>query len=96
MNTRLGFTLDGAASMRDLIDQRLVELRSELETGHRLQAELDARQDELRRSMLRISGAMQVLSELAAADNAQSEARHVTSHELHGDSPPPLRRVADA
>jgi hypothetical protein len=67
--------------MRDLIDLRLTELRAELESGRRLQTELDARQEELRRSMLRISGAIQVLGELSAA--ADSEA------------PTPLRRVVD-
>jgi hypothetical protein len=67
--------------MRELIDLRLTELRAELESGRRLQAELDARQQELRRSMLRISGAIQVLGELSAA--ADSEA------------PTPLRRVVD-
>lgn len=71
--------------MRDLIDQRLTELRAEMEAGARLQVELDARQDDLRRSMLRISGALQVLSELSAADDVRSNA-----------PPSPLRRVADA
>ena len=56
--------------MRDLIDQRLTELRAELETGRRLQAELDTRQEDLRRSMLRISGAIQILGELSAAHDA--------------------------
>jgi len=53
--------------MRDLIDRRLTELRAELEAGHRLQADLDRKQDELRRSMLRISGPIQVLGELTVA-----------------------------
>jgi len=54
--------------MQDRIDRRLAELRAELEAGHRLEAELDARRDELHRSMLRISGAIQVLGELSASE----------------------------
>lgn len=56
--------------MRDLIDRRLTELRAELEAGRRLQIDLEGRLDELRRSMLRIGGAIQVLGELSAADES--------------------------
>jgi hypothetical protein len=50
------------------IDQRLTELREELATGERALAELDQRREHLVTSMLRISGAVQVLEELAAPD----------------------------
>ena len=50
--------------MREQLVQRLQELRSEFESGQKLMAELDARQAHLRSSLLRISGAMQVLEEL--------------------------------
>lgn len=73
--------------MRQLIDRRLTELRAELDAGRQLQSELDARQAELRQSMLRISGAIQVLGELAAADDARDGARD--------DASIPLRRVAE-
>lgn len=73
--------------MRDMIDARLTELRAELEAGHQLQAELEARRLELHQSMLRISGAIQVLGELTAADDATDAARD--------DAPLPLRRVAE-
>jgi len=46
------------------MEQRLQELRSEFESGQKLMAELDAKQAHLRSSLLRISGAMQVLEEL--------------------------------
>jgi hypothetical protein len=52
--------------MRDKIEQRLTELRAEFETGQKMIAELDARQAELRNTLLRISGAIQVLEELHA------------------------------
>jgi prefoldin subunit 5 len=48
------------------MQQRLQELRAELEKGRqRLQA-LDREQQQLRETMLRISGAIQVLEELSA------------------------------
>jgi hypothetical protein len=55
--------------MRDLVDRRLTELRSELEAGHRLQVDLQTRLEELRHSMLRISGAIQVLGELSVLED---------------------------
>ena len=73
--------------MRELIDRRLAELRAELDAGRQLQSELDARQAELRQSMLRISGAIQVLGELAGAAEAGYSARDESSI--------PLRRVAE-
>lgn len=79
--------------MRALIDSRLAELRAELQSGRRVQADLDARTDELRRSMLRISGAIQVLTELAAADDERTSV--CLSEDQAIDAPAPLRRVAD-
>jgi len=51
------------------IDLRLTELREELATGERALAELDQRREHLVTSMLRISGAVQVLEELATLDD---------------------------
>ena len=53
--------------MNDKLNQRLAELTTELECGQRMMAELDSRQLKLRESMLRISGAIQVLRELLGA-----------------------------
>lgn len=53
--------------MNDKLQQRLSELTTELECGQRMMAELDSRQFKLRESMLRISGAIQVLRELLGA-----------------------------
>ncbi len=50
------------------IDERLAELRAELEAGEQALADLDQRREQIITSMLRISGAVQVLEELAAAD----------------------------
>jgi len=73
--------------MKESIERRITELRDELEAGHRLQTELRARHDELGRTLLRISGAIQVLGEmLADADTTPSAPA--------GDAAPPLRVVA--
>ena len=50
-----------------MIDERLRELRGELEKGARQLESLDRRRGELRDTLLRIEGAIQVLEELAAA-----------------------------
>lgn len=50
--------------MREKIEQRLRELREELEVGRGMMAELDARRANLNDSMLRIGGAVQALEEL--------------------------------
>jgi hypothetical protein len=52
--------------MRIQLETRLQQLRSEFEAGQQLLAELEAKQRNLRETLLRISGAMQVLEELLA------------------------------
>ena len=49
--------------MREKLEQRLTELRAEYESGRRALAELEQRQATLRDTVLRISGAIQVLEE---------------------------------
>jgi hypothetical protein len=50
--------------MREQMEHRLRTLKTEFQTGQDMLAELDAKQAHLRSSLLRISGAMQVLEEL--------------------------------
>ncbi len=50
--------------MREQMLARLHELEQEFETGQKLLAEMEARQANLRESMLRISGAIHVIQEL--------------------------------
>lgn len=52
--------------MREQVERRVSELKAELQKGQQVLAELDARQAELRQTLLRISGAIQVLEELLA------------------------------
>lgn len=54
-----------------MIHEKLNDLKKELERGQQQMALLDQRRHELRDTMLRISGAIQVLEELA--DQAPAE-----------------------
>jgi hypothetical protein len=67
--------------MREQLEGRLKELRSEFEYGRQMMADLEARQVKLRDSLLRIRGAIQLLEELlepppaAAGDASVAEPR---------------------
>jgi predicted nuclease with TOPRIM domain len=50
--------------MRERLEGRLRELRTEFEAGQKMLAELEAKQANLRETLLRISGAIQVLDEI--------------------------------
>lgn len=66
------------------MEQRLQELRAEQERGLRQMAQLDRQRQELQHTLLRISGAIQVLEELltderekASGDGAVTRVRAV-------------------
>ncbi len=73
--------------MSEQIKERLNALREEFKAGQEILADLDARQGSVRNTLLRISGAIQVLEELsrpeqaeqAVTDFAFSEAQAVTA-----------------
>ena len=50
--------------MREQLQQRLTGLRVEFEAGQKMLADLEAKQTELQQTLLRISGAIQVIEEL--------------------------------
>ena len=52
--------------MKAQLQQRLKELKAEFESGHQMLAELETKQVNVRESLLRISGAIQVLEEVLA------------------------------
>jgi uncharacterized coiled-coil protein SlyX len=50
--------------MREQLEQRITELEAEQEKGQHMLSDLDARRAELQQTLLRISGAIQVLEEV--------------------------------
>jgi hypothetical protein len=59
-------------SRRPQLEQHLQQLKTELETGQKMLAELEQRRLNLEQTILRIAGAIQVLKELLAADPGTS------------------------
>ena len=49
--------------MKEQLEKRLVELKAEFESGQKVMAELETKQANLRNTLLRISGAIQILQE---------------------------------
>lgn len=60
--------------MRDQLEKRLSELKKEFEEGQRMLSEAEAKRENLRQSLLRISGAIQVLEEELAKEAQQPKA----------------------
>ena len=56
--------------MNELIEKRLKALEEEYQSGRRMLAELEAKEAAVKGSLLRISGAIQVLREFAPAEAA--------------------------
>jgi len=56
--------------MKLQIEQRLQSLKAEFEAGQKMLADLEAQQANVRNTLLRISGAIQVLEELTQADRS--------------------------
>jgi predicted nuclease with TOPRIM domain len=52
--------------MKEQIKERLEQLKAEYESGQKMLADLETQESNLRTTMLRISGAIQVLEELLA------------------------------
>lgn len=55
--------------MKEKLENRLIELKSEFDSGQKMMAELEKKRSELETTMLRISGAIQVIEELLKLDD---------------------------
>jgi chromosome segregation ATPase len=55
--------------MKQQLEQRLKELKAEFESGQKMLAEMEAKQANLRNTLLRISGAIQVIEEELAKES---------------------------
>ena len=70
----VSLTSFSGSPMQEKLETRLKELREEYAAGQKVMAELQNRQSELHQTLLRISGAIQVLEEmLPGADPAIAE-----------------------
>ena len=58
--------------MKDQIEKRLAELKSEYEAGQKMLADLEKKHSDTEATLLRISGAIQVIEELLAADKKET------------------------
>jgi hypothetical protein len=74
MNTLL--LLKRGLFMKEQLEQRLKELRAEFESGPKMLADLESQQVNLRNTLLRISGAIQVLEEMIAAEGTGEMPEH--------------------
>jgi len=59
--------------MKTELEKRLATLKSEYETGQKMLAELEQKSNKLEATMLRISGAIQVIEELLAIESDKTE-----------------------
>jgi hypothetical protein len=59
--------------MKERVVARLQQLKTEFDTGQQMLADLDQKRVTLEQTMLRISGAIQVLEELLVADAAADD-----------------------
>ena len=59
--------------------ERLQQLKRELQKGEQEMARLDQHRQQLRETMLRIAGAIQVLEELAAPNAAAEQAEQLVT-----------------
>lgn len=70
--------------MREQLEHRLAELRQEFAKGQTMLGELEQKKADLQQSLLRISGAIQVLEELLAPGANAPPAEH-TEDSPHTD-----------
>jgi predicted nuclease with TOPRIM domain len=55
--------------MKEQLQKKIQELRSEYEAGQKMLADLETKQVNLRQTLLRISGAVQVLEEILEGED---------------------------
>ena len=60
-------------TMKDQLEQRLTELKAEFEAGQQMLAELESKQANLEKTLLRIGGAIQVLEEELAKGSESAQ-----------------------
>ena len=79
--------------MKEQLEKRLEELKTEFESGQKVLAELEAKQANLRETLLRISGAIQVIEEELEKTELSEESpvdESVVESNGHGNPSPVL------
>jgi len=61
----------GPSPIKAVMSQRIGELKVELANGQKMLTDLEAKENELKSTLLRISGAIQALEELLALDQTK-------------------------
>ena len=59
--------------MKEMIEERIKELKGEFENGQKMLDELDVKRAGLNQTLLRISGAIQALEELMPEENVPEQ-----------------------
>ncbi|MDJ0520219.1 MAG: hypothetical protein QNJ74_29520 [Trichodesmium sp. MO_231.B1] len=68
--------------MKEQLEQRLNELKSEFESGQKYLADLEQKEANVRQTLLRIQGAIQVIEEeIAKANNNKTESSETSTIE---------------
>ncbi|MDY7003261.1 MAG: hypothetical protein SWX82_04655 [Cyanobacteriota bacterium] len=68
--------------MKEQLEQRLTELKSEFESGQNYLADLEQKEANVRQTLLRIQGAIQVIEEeLAKVNNDNTESSETSTIE---------------
>ena len=65
--------------MKEQLERRLAELKKEFESGQKMLAELEAKQASVRETMLRISGAIQVIEEELSKEQQGTKAARAST-----------------
>ena len=61
--------------MKEQLEKRVAELKAEFEAGQKMLNDLEAKRVDLEKTMIRISGAIQVLEEELAKDGVGEEVK---------------------
>jgi uncharacterized coiled-coil protein SlyX len=74
--------------MKQQLQQRLQELKAEYESGQKVIADLEAKQANVKNTLLRIAGAIQVLEEeLAKAEKSPLNSVSENAYPIHYETP---------
>lgn len=75
-------------SMKERIKQRIQSLREEYEAGLKMEEELETKKANLRVTLLRISGAIQVLEEVIAEPDSEEKGEGEQPSDNHTENEP--------